>query len=428
MPVWHTTAPQQGLCCRSPWPEPADGMEGETMMDRRQFLKLSAASAVTASAVAGLAPASFAEDNTGVHTDAEVQAMVAAELKVSRDVAFYPAAYKGDFDKFYVLFHKLSRAQYEKVDGAAAPGINASHYDMCVALTNARKALRQVVSDPKSTVWEIWGDQMAVETPLPTEGWNISYDNEGFRPFLNPYMLPHQGKVKGNVIIIAGGGSTHRNNVVEGYPVAEYFNKQGYNAFVLQRRVNPYAAVDQQLDLARAIRYIRHNASAKNIGKTDIMIAVGFSAGGMNIMQVIANQFGMTNTPDKVYSDYVCDAVDYESADLNVAIPVYGLFVTGLDFTKNPNLPPVFGVVGQKDSLSAMMLPSLPECADIFKDFSFYLAPDAPHGVGLGTGTKGYVNAYTQIAQWPEMAVNFIESRLGLMEKTEDMDSVAFAW
>ena len=55
--------------------------------------------------------------------------------------------------------------------------------------------------------------------------------------------------MKGNVIIIAGGGSTHRNNVVEGYPVAEFFNKNGYNAFVLQRRVNPYAAVDQRLDL-----------------------------------------------------------------------------------------------------------------------------------------------------------------------------------
>ena len=80
------------------------------------------------------------------------------------------------------------------------------------------------------------------------------------------------------------------------------------------------------------------------------------------------------------------------------------------------------------NGLSAMMLPSLPECAMIFKDFSFYLAPDAPHGVGLGTGTEGYVNAYTQIAQWPDMAVNFIESRIGLQEKTIDMDSVAFAW
>ena len=395
-------------------------------MNRREFMKLSAASAVSVGVAAGIAPASFAENND-VHTDAEVQAMVAQELKVSREVAFYPAAFKGDFDKFYVLFHKLSRAQYEKVDGAAAPGINASHYEMCVALTKARQALRQI-KDPKSTVWEIWGDQMAVETPLPTEGWEISYDNEGFRPFLNPYLLRNQNKVKGNVVIVAGGGSTHRNNVVEGYPVAEYFNKQGYNAFVVQRRVNPYADIDQQLDLARAIRYIRHNAEAKKIAKTDVMIAVGFSAGGYNIMQVIGNQFGTENTPDKVYPDYVCDAVDHESADLSVAVPVYGLFPGQLDYTKNPNLPAVFGVVGQKDSLTSIILPNVPECAKIFPEFSFYLAPDAPHGVGLGTGTKGYVNAYTQIAQWPDMAVNFIESRLGLMEKTEDMDSVAFAW
>lgn len=400
-------------------------------MNRRDFMKLSAATAVSTGVAAYAAPASLAaEDETEndvIHTDEEVQAMVAEELKISRDVAFYPAAYKGDFDQFYVLFHKLSRAQYEKVDGAAAPGINASHYDMCVALTKARKSLWQVVKDPKSTVWEIWGDQMAVEDPLPTEGWEISYDNEGFRPFLNPYLIKNQSKVKGNVIVIAGGGSTHRNNVVEGYPVAEYFNKKGYNAFVLQRRVNPYAAVDQWLDLGRAIRYIRHNAEEKGISNTETMIAVGFSAGGMNIMQTTANQYGHI-TPDTVYPDYVCDAVDAESADLSIAIPVYGMFISGLDFSANPNLPSVFGVVGQKDPLATSVIGAIPAAAQTFSDFSFYLAPDAVHGVGLGTGTKNYVDAYTQIAQWPEMAVNFIESRLGLQPKTKSQDSVAFAW
>ena len=39
-------------------------------MNRRDFMKLSAASAVTMGAVAGMAPASCAE-NAGVHTDAE---------------------------------------------------------------------------------------------------------------------------------------------------------------------------------------------------------------------------------------------------------------------------------------------------------------------------------------------------------------------
>lgn len=374
----------------------------------------------------GLGSQKPAEPETPVvHTDAEVQAMVAQELALSREVAFYPAAYRGDFDQFYVAFHKLSRAQYEKVDGAAQPGINASHYDLCKELTARRESLVQV-ADPKSTVWEIWGENMAVEAPLPTN-WDNCYDNPGFRPFLNPYLLRDQSKVKGNVIIIAGGGSTHRNNVVEGYPVAKFFNKNGYNAFVLQRRVNPYAAEDQYLDLARAIRYIRHYADEKGIGNADTIITCGFSAGGMNIMSAIAKQYGHV-TPDTVYPSYVCDAVDAESADMTIAIPVYGLFTSGLDFSQNPNLPAVFGVVGQKDPLSGRILECVPEAAKAFPDFSFYLAPDAVHGVGLGTGTKNYVDAYTQMAQWPEMAINFIESRLGLQEKTYKQDGVAFAW
>ena len=361
------------------------------------------------------------------HTDEEVQAMVAEELKLSREVAFYPAAFEGDFEQFYVTFHKLSRAQYEKVDGAEEPGINASHYDMCVELTQKREALTQIVDDPKSTVWEIWGENMACEDPAPTEGWDISYDNEGFRPFLNPYLIEDQEKVKGNVIIIAGGGSTHRNNVVEGYPVAEFFNENGYNAYVLQRRVNPYAAEDQWLDLGRAIRYIRYYAEEKGIGKADTIITCGFSAGGMNIMSAIAKQYGNV-TPDTVYPDYVCDEVDAMSADMTIAIPIYGLFTNDLDFSANPNLPAVFGVVGQKDPLSTGILACVPDAAAVFPDFSFYLAPDAVHGVGLGTGTRNYVNAFTQMAQWPQMAINFIESRLGLQEKSYDLNSVEFAW
>lgn len=395
-------------------------------MDRREFMKLSAATAAVtaASVVAPAASAAEVEGINAVHTDAEVQAMVAEELKKAREVAFYPHAFKGDFEQFYVLFHKLSRHQYEAVDGKPA-GITADDYDMCVALTAARESLRQI-KDPKSTVWEIWGDKMAVESPLPTTGWEISYDNEGFRPFVNPYLLKNQKKVKGNVIIIAGGGSTHRNNVVEGYPVAEFYNKNGYNAFVLQRRVNPYASVDQQLDLARAIRYIRYYAEEKNIAKTDVMIAVGFSAGGNNILQLVANQYGH-QTPDLVYPDYVCDAVDHESADIQVAIPVYGLFYD-VDYSANPNLPALFAVAGGKDSLTAYTMNALNSHYKQFSDFSFYLAPDAPHGVGLGNGTKNYVNAYTQMAQWPEMSVNFIESRIGLQEKSYEKNGVAFAW
>ena len=97
-------------------------------------------------------------------------------------------------------------------------------------------------------------------------------------------------------------------------------------------------------------------------------------------------------------------------------------------FSGNENLPAVFGVIGHKDGLAAMLLPGLADCAKIFPDFSFYLAPDAPHGVGLGTGTRNYVNAFTQLAQWPQMAINFIESRIGLAPKSYDLNQTMQSW
>ena len=360
------------------------------------------------------------------YTEEEFKAMAAEELKLARDIVFYPAAFEGDFEQLYVNFHKLARAQYEAVAPATEPGISLAHYDFYENLKNIRESMKQTVSDPKTTVWDIWEDNMAVEDPLPAEGWEISYDNPGFRPFLNPYVLDDQDQVKGNVIIIAGGANTHRNNVVEGYPVAAFFNEHGYNAYVLQRRVNPYAVEDQWLDLGRAIRYIRYYAEEKGVAKTDVMITCGFSAGGANIMTAIAKQYGHV-TPDTVYPDYVLDGIDAMNADMTIALPIYGLFGEH-DYSVNENLPAVFSVIGGKDFLTPMILPTLMTYVDAFANFSFYLAPDAPHGVGLGTGTRNYVNAFTQFAQWPQMAINFIESRLELQPQSYDLNQTLPSW
>ena len=81
------------------------------------------------------------------------------------------------------------------------------------------------------------------------------------------------------------------------------------------------------------------------------------------------------------------------------------------------------------DSLTGFyFLPAVEESYKTFPDFSLYLAPDAVHGVGLGTGTRNYVNAFTQYAQWPQMAINFIESRIGLQEKSYDLNQTMNSW
>ena len=357
----------------------------------------------------------------------EFKVKVEEELAVARDVVFYPDAFEGDFEQLYVNFHKLARARYETVAPATEKGIVLGHYELYKNLKEIRESMVQI-AEPASTVWDIWEDDMAVENPLPTEGWDIAYDNPGFRPFLNPYLLEDQSQVKGNVVIIAGGGSTHRNNVVEGYPVAEFFNENGYNAFVLQRRVNPYAAADQVLDLTRAIRYIRFYAEEKGIAKTDVIITCGYSAGGMNIMSAIA---AGNATPDSVYPEYVCDEIDAMDASMTVALPIYGLVASnyGLDFSNCEHLPYVFAVMGGKDALTGFyFLPAVEESFKTFPEISLYIAPDAVHGVGLGTGTRNYVNAFTQYAQWPQMAINYIESRIGLQEKSYDLNQTMTSW
>ena len=387
----------------------------------KKFLTL-----MLAAMLALFAFAALAEENPFATVE-EFAAAVEEELKVARDVVYYPHAFEGDFEQLYVNYHKLSRARYETVAPATEKGIVMGHWDLYNNLKTIRETMVKV-AEPAETVWDIWEDEMAVEDPLPTEGWEISYDNQGFRPFLNPYLLADQTAVKGNVVIIAGGGSTHRNNVVEGYPVAEFFNENGYNAFVLQRRVNPYAAADQWLDLQRAIRYIRFYAEEKGIAKTDIMITCGFSAGGMNIMSAIAN---VGKTPDSVHAHYVCDEIDKVDDTQTIALPIYGLFTSGLDFSNltEETKPAVFAVMGGKDSLTGFyFLPAVEECFKTFPDFSLYLAPDAVHGVGLGNGTRNYVNAFTQYAQWPQMAINFIESRLGAQPKSYDLNQTMNSW
>ena len=77
-----------------------------------------------------------------------------------------------------------------------------------------------------------------MEDPRPPTGTTATITRAS-RPFLNPYLLRDQSKVKGNVIIIAGGGSNPTATTWWRATPVSSFNKNGYNAFVLQRRVRP---------------------------------------------------------------------------------------------------------------------------------------------------------------------------------------------
>ena len=78
--------------------------------------------------------------------------------------------------------------------------------------TDYRKKLIQTKS-LDDCIWYLWGENMPMaESSDSLVFTKESYDNSDFKPFLIPYILEDQSQVKGNMIIIAGGGYSSRGN------------------------------------------------------------------------------------------------------------------------------------------------------------------------------------------------------------------------
>lgn len=287
--------------------------------------------------------------------------------------------------------------------------VNESTFSIVQNAIDARKALVQI-KPYAECVWEIWGANMATANEASVEFLLKSWDNEDFVPYLVPYLLEDQSAVKGNLIAVAGGGYSQRNNTLEGYPIAEAFNALGYNCYVLQRRVAPYAPADAWMDLQRAIRYLRYNAEELGIGGMDCIMAAGFSGGGGTVSGTVATLYG--DLQPTVYDpDYVPDAVDGMSADLDIAYIVYGpmydLTQAAGGFsgwhTENPNLPAIFLATGYADptvspSLSITLANELEDLTTV----ELHVFADALHGFGVGLETNA-------APYWIPMADQFAE-------------------
>ena len=118
---------------------------------------------------------------------------------------------------------------------------------------------------PAHEVWDIWENEIAVETAAADYDFTKKNDPADFRPTLTTYMLEDQTSVKGNIIVLSGGGDRNRSNAAEGIPCCEWLNSIGYNAYLLDYRVQPYETADASLDTQRAVRYIKYYAEEKGI-------------------------------------------------------------------------------------------------------------------------------------------------------------------
>lgn len=247
---------------------------------------------------------------------------------------------------------------------------------------------------------------------------------DGFQPYLDTFLLPGCSKPLGGVLVLPGGGYTHRA-AHEGDPVAAAFNALGYHAFVLQyRTANEGASFPEPLqDLIRAVKIIRANAEQWRLGKLAVL---GFSAGG----HLAA---AGTLLADKINADEN-DEIDAFSGQADAMILCYpvisltdewshrgsGNNLFGADTADeikaqaNANLlvdgntPPAFvwhtandGGVPVKNSL--VFAEKMWENGRLCE---LHVFPDGPHGRGLGLGIK-------DIRQWPELAAVFLETSVG---------------
>jgi acetyl esterase/lipase len=336
----------------------------------------------------------------------------AAEMAEANYITARPLAYSqetfGPYLDAVALLHLQTFILSKPVTTDMLPQIHA--------LKELRSKLEQV-QDPEEGALYIWGDNMPQEENAANYDYFMAFDNKGFKPFLLPYILEDQANVKGNIIVIAGGGYSFRCNSYEGYPVAEYYNSIGYNAFVLQRRVAPSQPVDAHLDLQRSIRYLRYNARKLGMAATDKMVAIGFSGGGSTILGAVNDCYGNV-LPTEAYPNYAPDDVDTVNSDLQAVLIIYGARPLQTD---NPNLPKTFIAVGQNDNFSADL-----RSIELYKQLKeqgvhvdLHIFADSRHGFGLGEGVSNVSGPVNGTKEWKTLSKAFLDIELGYIPRTE---------
>ncbi len=248
----------------------------------------------------------------------------------------------------------------------------------------------------------------------------IPYFNPEFEtPNLMETYLIESEKPLPCVVIYPGGGYTHRA-AHEGAPIAEYFNKMGIQAVVVEYRVNPNVYPAPLADAQRAIKLVRAHADEWKIDPNRV-VTLGFSAGG-NLSAATAV------LEDVSLGENAPDSVDSESAIPNGAVLCYALtafsnewgvarcgesFVGekykyvadyfSLEKHVSDKTPPIFmwhtsddSVVNVKNSL--VFAESL---RDHGVKFEMHIYPSGRHGLGLAKD-------YEDIRHWAEQAAAWI--------------------
>ncbi len=243
-------------------------------------------------------------------------------------------------------------------------------------------------------------------------------------------FVPAQGAPgpRGTVIVAHGGGFETRTGC-EGIHVAKYFADAGFNAAILTYRLKPYTRYDAMADMQRAIRLLR--SRREELGITDKVAAMGFSAGGM-LSANCATHFDLGDPQ-------AADPVERQSCRPDAAVLGYGAFAfRGLpggffvdpfaDKTRNPfgntrrdlvyfapevnitlDTPPFF--IWQTNSDDPRHSFTLGQALTaVGVPFEMHLFPMGVHGLALADGNNDLDMDLPHVAQWAPLCAQWLES------------------
>ena len=149
--------------------------------------------------------------------------------------------------------------------------------------------------------------------------WDFDCPHE--TPAMTRYV-PAEKKSDWSIVIFPGGAYTHRA-VHEGKGYAEFLNKHGIQAFVVDYRVAPSRFPAQLADARRAVRMVRHHAKEWD-ACSDKIAVMGSSAGG-HLAALVSNY-------DRPLPHEGHDAIDREDYKPNAHILCYPVISLLSDF------------------------------------------------------------------------------------------------
>jgi acetyl esterase/lipase len=206
-----------------------------------------------------------------------------------------------------------------------------------------------------------------------------------------------------SVVICPGGGYETLAMDKEGTEIAQWFNKMGYAAFVLEYRT-PQKRLGALQDLERAVRVVKANAAKWKIDPDKVGV-IGFSAGA-DMAAKLSTQYDTNAYPAR-------DDVDKFSIKPAFAMIIYpGYLNDGSGKTLTPelskmdaNTPTSFVFQAADDGSGGSSLAYASALQKAKAPVEFHLVPKGGHGYGMRAGNPA-------AEAWPGYAETWLKANV----------------